>query len=440
MNTTSIEEVSEIESPHAGWMKKLPELLRILGASALLFAMYGFLVRGWQSGDDVSRYLMLLGHTGLLAAIGLASGHWLKEPKGARLLVTLALVSVPANFAILGAFIFSRTANINVAAYPNYVAWSVDSLGAAFLTTGGALLVLLPVTLLGFTVLVRRLSRPLSVLFLVNNAALLLPLRDPQAIALLAGVLTISVLVFTRRTAANTSVAKTPERMMALGLQVLPIGALLGRSLWLYAYDLFLATVLAAMLFFTLRQISLYLRLDSRLRHLLDATSLIPAVWLMPLLSQTVLQIGGFPDAWVIPFGTVLSVLMIHDIAQRSTVYATRYQRLAMGLMQIGLLGNLLLNSQTLAAVACVGVGVAVMLYGYRLRQLTLCGGGALLVVSGLLHQIVNLIRHFDLGSWISLAVLGVVAIVIASVLEAHSSTLRLRFAALRGQLKGWRA
>jgi len=61
-------------------MKKLPTLLRILGAAALIIAMYSFLAKGWQSGNDVFRYLLMLGHTGILAAIGLASGHWLKEP------------------------------------------------------------------------------------------------------------------------------------------------------------------------------------------------------------------------------------------------------------------------------------------------------------------------------------------------------------------------
>ena len=72
-------------------MKKLPSLLRILGTTALLVAMYSFLVKGWHSGGDVFRYLLMLGHTGAMAAVGLASGHWLKEGIGARLLLTLAL-------------------------------------------------------------------------------------------------------------------------------------------------------------------------------------------------------------------------------------------------------------------------------------------------------------------------------------------------------------
>ena len=99
---------SRPQKPDFDLMKNLPAILRILGAGAVLIAMYSFLVKGWDNGDDMFRYFLMLGHTGALAAIGLASGYWLKESKGARLLLTLALISVPANFAILGAFLFSQ--------------------------------------------------------------------------------------------------------------------------------------------------------------------------------------------------------------------------------------------------------------------------------------------------------------------------------------------
>ena len=89
---------------------------------AVLFSLYTFLMRGWEGSSVLIRYLMLLGHTGALATIGLASGHFLKEAKGARLLLVLALISVPANFAILGAFIFSASTTLNLGIYPQYVA------------------------------------------------------------------------------------------------------------------------------------------------------------------------------------------------------------------------------------------------------------------------------------------------------------------------------
>lgn len=438
MNTTSAVEPRLIESGWSEFLKKLPALLRIVGAGALVVAMYSFLVRGWQSGNDVSRYLMLLGHTGLLAAIGLASGHWLKEAKGARLLLTLALVSVPANFAILGAFVFSQTTGIDVGVYPHYIAWTVDSLGTALMTTGGALLVLAPVTLLGFTVLARSLSRTLSALFLLSNLALLLPLRDPQGIALLVAGLTVAVVGFSRRSAQNQTAARTQEGVIALGLQLLPIGVLLGRTLWLYAFDLFLATVLAATLFFMLRQISLYLRAGSVLRNLLDMLSLIPALALMPLFSSALERTALCPDAWVIPLGTLAAALLVYDISRRSAGRAAVYRKLAVSTLLLGMIGNLLLFSGPLAALACVAVGTLSLVHGYRVRQISLLAGGLIQVLAGVMHQFIDLIRHFDLGSWVSLALLGMLSIVFASVLESQSGKLRLRFEAWRGRLREW--
>ncbi|HBD11786.1 MAG TPA: hypothetical protein DCZ13_06535, partial [Porticoccaceae bacterium] len=136
-------------------LQLLPKILRGIGAGALVVAMYSFLVQGWQSGNDVFRYLLMLGHTGALAAIGLASGHWLQESKSARLLTTLALISIPANFAILGALIYSQSGSLLVGDYPSYVAWTTDSLRTALVTTGFAFLVLIPTIFLGFSILAR---------------------------------------------------------------------------------------------------------------------------------------------------------------------------------------------------------------------------------------------------------------------------------------------
>lgn len=189
---TSVDPVDDQDSSEL--MKKLPSLLRILGTTALLVAMYSFLVKGWQSGGDVFRYLLILGHTGAMTAIGLASGHWLKEGKGARLLLTLALVSVAANFAILGAFIFSQTTAASALDYPGYAAWKVGRLSTALVITAAAMVVLLPVVLLGFRVLSRSMSSKLAALYLISNAALLIPLRDPHLV--MSTVIGIAVAVY----------------------------------------------------------------------------------------------------------------------------------------------------------------------------------------------------------------------------------------------------
>ena len=420
------------------FMKNLPAILRILGTGAVLVAMYSFLVRGWDSGNDVFRYFLMLGHTGALAGIGLASGHWLKESKGARLLLTLSLVSIPANFAILGAFVFSQTTGVDVSAYPQYVAWSVDSLNSAFVTCGIAFLVLIPVALLGFTVLARSMSRKLSVLYLLSNAALLLPLRDPELVGLLVIVLAVIVIALSRKTSIHNTAAKTNEGIIALGLQLLPLAVLMGRTLWLYSVDLFLLAVLAVTLFFVMRQISLYLDPRAKIRVFLESLSVVPAISVSFLMAEALQVMTSFPYEVVFPVGALVSMAMVYDISCRSYSRADMYRRLAVLGLLISLGINLLLNTNPVVSLLTVMIGVGVSLLGYKVQQRSVFSGGIVLILLGIAQQFYDLVRHFDLGSWAGLAILGVVSIVIASVMESQGGVIKPRFTAWKTKLAEW--
>jgi len=428
-----------LPSNEFSWMKKLPDLLRILGAGALLIAMYSFLIKGWDDGNDVFRYLLMLGHTGVLAAIGLASGHWLKESKGARLLLTLALVSVPANFAILGAFIFSQSELVvNISQYPNYVAWTVDNMQTALMTSGGALLILLPVTLLGFTVLARSLSKRLTVLFLISNAALLLPMRDPMMVGLVVLVLTVMTIIFTRKSAQQNIVAKTQEGIIALGLQALPLAVLMGRTLWLYSADMFLLTVMTTTIYFMLRQSALFFESDSRFKKMLERLSLIPAIATAPLLASTLLNSNWAITALVLPIATTVSAMMVYDIAQRNESSATTYRWIAALMIVVGMTMNLLSNAGLLAAISCITAGVVLLILGYKNKQRGFFINGFILMLIGLAQQFYELVHHFNLGSWASMAVMGVITIVIASVIESKGNALHQRFLTWKTNFKQW--
>ncbi len=419
-------------------LKKLPALLRILGAAALVIAMYSFLAKGWQSGNDVFRYLLMLGNTGVLAAIGLASGHWLKESKGARLLLSLALVSVPANFAILGAFIFSQTAAVDIGQYPHYVAWTVDSLNTALFTGGGAMLILIPVTLLGFTVLVRSMSKKLSLLFICSNVALLLPLRDPQLIGLLVLTLTCFTIIFSRKAAYNHTAAKTQEGVTALALQLLPLAVLMGRSLWLYTLDLFLMTVLSITVFFILRQISLYLEPGSRLRNALDGLSLFPAVSATLWFSVALFDAAILPEALAFPLAALTSAAMVYDISRRSHSSTTFYRNIAVAGLILCMLANLIFNHSLLAAVACVVIGLGLLMYAFNQQQRKVFTGGTLLVMTGISQQLFELVHHFDIGGWASLATLGIAAILVASIMESRGGEFKPRLESWNAKFQQW--
>jgi len=419
-------------------MKKLPALLRILGAAALVIAMYSFLAKGWQSGNDVFRYFLMLGNTGILAAIGIASGHWLKESKGARLLLTLALISVPANFAILGAFIFSQTAALDISIYPQYVAWSVGSLQIALMTSAAAMLVLLPVIKLGFTVLARSMSKNLALLFVVSNAVLLLPLRDPQLVGLMTLALTGCILFLSRKTAQGHVAAQTKEGITALALQLLPLAVLTGRSLWLYSIDLFLLTAMSVTVFLIIRQISLYLEQDSKARNIMDTLSLIPAIFSGIWFSTNLVDVSVLPEAMALPLGSFVTAAMIYDIASRNRKKASLYRRIAVTVLLLCSITNLFYFSDLPAALVCLFGGLVLVIRGYKMQHRSLFGGGITLMLTGMSHQIIQLVHHFDLGGWASLAILGIAAIVIASVMESQGGKFKPSLEVWKGKLQEW--
>lgn len=419
-------------------MKKLPSLLRVLGTTALLVAMYSFLVKGWHSGGDVFRYLLLLGHTGAMTAIGLTSGHWLKEGKGARLLLTLALVSVSANFAILGAFIFSQTNLAATVHYPGYVAWSVGSLSTALVVTGLALAVLLPVVFLGFSVLSRSMSSRLAVLFLISNMALLVPLRDPHLVGYLVVVLSVFVLVFSGKAARHNVSAKTREGMTALVLQYLPVAVLLCRSIWLYTPDLFLLTILALTVFFALRQIGMQLEGLPGMRNLVEIFSIVPALGFGAGVGATMIENGIFITELVLPVAALAAAGLVYEISTRAREGVALYRALAVVVLCTGLLGNMLSFGGVLPAMMSAVIGIAVAVYGYLRQQRIVFGGGMLTMSVGLIYQLYYATQIFHLGSWASLALLGMAAIVVGSTIECHGCRIKLMLAAWKAKYGEW--
>ncbi len=428
--------------PDAGnfnFMQKLPSILRILGTAALLVAMYTFLIKGWQNGNDILRYFLMLGHTSILAVIGLASGLWLKENKGARLLLTLALVSIPANFAILGAFIFS-SAGPALAQYPDFVAWSTNSLQTTLMTTGIALLFLIPVSLLSFSVLARSISKRLTMLYLVSNAALLIPIRDPMIIGFIVLGLAVVGIVFFHQSLQKHIATKTKEGITALTLLALPLAVLMGRTLWLYSADLFLLFVMVIAIYLFLRQLSVYLGKESLARKSIDLLSLIPAIITMPLLALQLTQAGFMETALILPIAAMASAIMVYDISRRSDDLAIVYRWIAAIILAFGIFVNMYIHASTLASLIAIAAGLGLVIFGYRNKQRGFFIIGASMMIVGIAKQLFHLIYFFDLGSWASLAILGILAIVVGSVIESKGEKIQSRFSQLKDNFRSWEA
>lgn len=419
------------------WMKKLPGLLRGFGALAVLVSLYSFFARGWEGSSDLIRYLMLLGHTGALAAIGLASGHFLREGKGARLLLTLALVSVVANFAILGAFIFSGIFAGQLGVYPYYLAWTIGSPMSAALISLGSLIVLIPIAQVGFLTLARGISKRMTLLFLLGNAALLIPMREPMMVAALTLAMAGMLLYWCGKSLRQNTEVKTLEGMTALALQFLPIGVLIGRNLWLYRPDAMVLTVAALAGFIALRQLSLFLDSNSRLRRISEVFSLGLAG-----LSGFALLVTFIDAGLRIPLSVVLATLataaMVYELSTRSDQAAAIYRSIAVAIVVTGLGLNLYLFGGILASLLTIATGIALIAGSYMVQQRSALIGGVILFLGGLFEQLGHVFFQFEIGYWAALAILGVLAIVIGSLLESQGGNIKARLTAWKSGYKEW--
>lgn len=417
--------------------QRLPAVLRSFGAAAVLFSLYSFLMRGWDGSSDLLRYLMLLGHTGALCGIGLGIGTVLKEGKSARLLMMLSLASVAANFAILGAFMFAASVSTEGYNYPHFLAWSVGGLDSALLTLVGALAILVPVTLLGFRSLARGMSQKMTGLFLLGNACLLIPVRDPIVVSLLVGALAAVIVTVNARTARERTETKTFEGAIALLLQFAPLAIMIGRSLWLYHSDALVFAAAGAMLFVGLRQFSLLLEPGSNWRTLFEVLS-VPCALFTGITGAAALD-GILPwTAVAITLGTLLGAAMCYEVSLRAGNNAGTYRLLASVMVVAGMLLNLSIEGGVLAGALCFTTGIGLMAFSYIMQLRIPLFAGGLLVIAALFDQGLHLLRVFDLDYWAGFAVCGVLTIVAASVIERHGSALRQRATQWRQAYGEW--
>jgi hypothetical protein len=420
-------------------LKSLPGLLRLVGAGTLIASMSIFLLQGWDQGNDVYRYLLLLGHSVGLAVIGFASGHWLRESKGARLFVMLALTAIPVNFTILGAFLFSQWSFFGTSvAYPSFATWQVDSLTTAVTTIAGSLLLLGPVIWLGFRVIAGAASTRLALIYLMANATLLLPVRDSLALSIILIVSTLVMLVQITRAVRSNYALKTPEGVIARTLPFLPMAIIMGRGVWFYAADQVLITAMSLVAFLVLRYIARQRDSHSRLNKFIEAGAVISAA-ATAVGTATLVAVNMFAEAaWFLPIcGMVFAALMI-ELSRHTQTGGPRLRRLATGVLSLAFLGNLVFSPGVMTAAACLFVGIAVLCYGYMREQRFILILGALTLLTGLGYELSLAIDTFNFGSWTSLATLGVIAILAGSVIERHGGKLKSQAGQWRKRLGAW--
>jgi len=406
----------------------LSEALRMLGAAVLVASMSVFLLKGWDSGNDVRQYLLLLSQTGLLAAAGFAMSHGLRETRGARVFFGLALISICANFVILGAMVFSVLHwDIGLTEYPSYALWQIDSLAGTSVTFAGALVVLLPVTLFCFAIFARQSSKMLSLHFLILNSLLLLPIRGSIAAGTIAiaGIL-YALFVISKLTAKDRSL-KTGEGKFALTTLFIPLGIILFRSMFFYQVDSIMIGMVALALFLAARQVSLFPDRSPGIAAFLETLS-VPVAMVASFAFADALQ-PIVTSALTGPTFATLFTLMSTDLLRRtdSSVLGKIVTMTVSLVVAIGFCSAVLFYPSALTAILCVFAGAILLLMGSSISSNVATIFGALTLALGALLGFDEMWQLARNSNWIELAVFGAFTIVLGSVIDRHGVVIKLR-------------
>jgi hypothetical protein len=400
----------------------LTRALRIAGAFLVVASASTFMLQHWQGGNDLRRYAMLVSQSLLLAAAAYFVGLTVREGRSARTFLGLLLATVPVSFAVLGGLVYSQFHLEPLAILPHYASWVAPSKLSALVALAGTLVVLVPLSGLSFVALARREAKALTVAFVAANLLMLVPVREPGWVVLLAGVGFVTLLQLEGARFSRASRLDTFEGRLARAMPFVAPVIMLGRVVHLYTVrPPFVGGVML------IAAASIWLPLArTRSASWRDMGS-----WAAGLLALcgwggvwSGFRSGLVSPSWsLISFGVPAALLLV--VASRRGAHA-RGVLAACGVL-FGLLTTVAasaLDLDGIAAFACIVVGIAVAVWGAALRLRVHLVGGALVALFGLGAQIWLAVQAGHLVRWAGLSVVGILLIVGSAYLERNRATL----------------
>jgi len=414
------------------------ELLRLLGAIAVLVSMSMFLLQGWSETGDFQRFCMMVGQTVLLGFAGFSMFKWLRETKSARLFFGLSLVSVTANFTTLAALIYSVfSLDGQSADYPSFAHWVATDIGTLLASIGIAGIILVPLSLLAFSILARPAAKTMTVWYLGMNMLLLLPVREVGIIAILVLIATVLLMKspFMRIKALDGSsdIAKanfswgTREGKFARLVMFLPLVIMMVRSLLHYDVSNFsMIAIFSATYWFAVQAVNI---IGQRFESLLTIIAAISA-WIVAFTFVSQTQIFGLPSVLLLPTFALMITAACVDLARRATSSTLRSMMVGVTAMAVvasfGL--NHLIYHSTVSFILGFVAGVATLCAAYWTKSQWLGALSAVLLIGLPAYHAENILNLvFDSG-WLGFAITGVSVIILASVIDRYGAIIKLKF------------
>ncbi len=396
----------------------VPVLLRYAGGAVLIASGVTFLLEGWATLGSLQRYFTFFTFVALLAVAGVFCSRALKEQKGARLFLGFATAAVPALFSQLGTILFDRTPLSGM-------------VPAAFV--GGSLLCASAVVLLGFSVLLRSQASRASPLFLLLNGLLVIPTRDNSVVPWLiwAGA---ALWVLMEASLRGRPESRTAEGLALRLILAIPVAILTGRAM-LYASTDFLwaalSFLLAGAMFAALRAY------PGALGRFANKASAVPALVGWAFLAETLTIHLHEPATFIVRWLAMPWILVLMSLAARSNGRWFRFLGAA-GALVVGTFGLSIEASPWISA-SCAATGILLVAAGARDRERAPLFLGMAEVLMALLAHVGFALTFCMQKPWLSLAALGVVVVLLASILERYHERIHGRWAAVRTELSAWR-
>jgi len=393
--------------------------LRGAGSAALVAALSTFLWQHWQQGSDLIRAATLLAHTVALAAAGLFCGLRARDGKSARTFLGLAGATLPIVASVAGGLVYSQLAWDAPRSMPAYATWVAPGVTAALAAGALSLLASLPVAVLCMGVFARRCLAPMAALAVAGNALLLVPIRDADAVAVLAAAALSAYAWIEWRWLAREPALATLEGGIARALVLAPPLFLLGRSVLHYDLSPLYCAVLGTAAAGAFTGLALLEKVPVHLRAALRWFALLPAAFGSAAFGAAFVH-AGLATALCLPAaGAVFAAqAMAASLLDRSTERGESFRSLAAWALVGACVANLALAPGVLTALLAGVSSLAVLAWGtLRARRgLQLLGGAG--AVAAVAVHVQHAIELYAWSRWGSLALLGAAVIVAASWIE----------------------
>ncbi len=431
---------SNAAAPEPRGIAPLTRILRLIGAVALLASASTFLVQRWEEGGDLLRYFTLLAHPALVAGIGVFCGTRLRDTKSARTFLAVAAAFIPVLSCILGGLLLSRFGSEGVLAQlPSYATWVAGSHSAAVLALGVTAAVAIPVVGFAFLTLARSQAWPMGLAYLLGNAFLLLPTRDPEVVTLVAGTFFLGLIAAEWRAFSRDAALRTLEGGFVRTMLMAPPVLMMIRSALHYDLSAAWFAGVSGAFAIALLALSQLSRLGEGLQAMTRFLSLGSLSVASGFAAGTAMSLG-MAATYGLPFAALIFALgaTTFSLVGGTARWGEEFRMIAGVSLLGGLSLDLIQSPDVLTSAACFAVSIGAVCLGYLNERRPLFLAGLAGVVFALAFHVRYAVMLYAYTRFGSLALLGILVILVAGYLDRNGQELGPRLRGFRQRIAAW--